>query len=323
MSARLAKIDEAVSDANMRIFLDLLAEAEGVKHGYNTMFGNTRFEDLSAHPAVLKEFTQTDGKKNSTSAAGRYQFTNGTWKGLEKNLGISGMSPLNQDRGAVELIREKGALKDVLAGDFKAAAGKLGSTWVSLPTGTAAQKKRDWNWFDSKVAQLQAAGGSATPADGAMAASAPSPQAATPPATGPVGVPVPEADGAATSSFLAQKNSLMDYYRSLGLPDAAGSVPSTDDLQPDFLSRLPTGTKDDQAAATMPWQDEVNGIAPKQAPLPTLSWNAEALSDTIDDSIEMDKISAVNAMAGRQNALPSLKLPAGLKQAIDKLINQA
>ena len=47
--------------------------------GYNTIFGNERSDDLKAHPNVKKEFTQTDGKKNSTTAAGRYQFLKGTW----------------------------------------------------------------------------------------------------------------------------------------------------------------------------------------------------------------------------------------------------
>ena len=46
-----------------------------MNNGYNTLFGGDQFSDFSDHPRILKEFTETNGKKNKTSAAGRYQFT--------------------------------------------------------------------------------------------------------------------------------------------------------------------------------------------------------------------------------------------------------
>lgn len=142
--AKLADLYHASQNKNARGFLDLLAQAEGVKHGYNTMFGNTRFDNLSAHPNVRKQFRQTDGKINYTTAAGRYQFTNGTWKGLAKQYGFRGFSPQEQDLGALALIAQKGALQDVLTGNYVGAIKKLGGVWASLPSSPYAQPKKTY-----------------------------------------------------------------------------------------------------------------------------------------------------------------------------------
>lgn len=129
---------------NVQKMLNLIANAEGVKHGYNTLFGNERLSDLSWHPGVKKGFTQTDGKKNATTAAGRYQFLKDTWDGVAKQLGLEDFSPKNQDIAAVALLAQNGALPSVLKGDFKTAVQKSGSTWASLPSSPYAQPKRSW-----------------------------------------------------------------------------------------------------------------------------------------------------------------------------------
>ncbi|MCZ3293837.1 hypothetical protein NYZ61_16340 [Acinetobacter baumannii] len=129
---------------NVQKMLNLIANAEGVKHGYNTLFGNERVDDLSWHPGVKKGFTQTDGKKNVTTAAGRYQFLKDTWDGVAKQLGLKDFSPENQDIAAVALLAQNGALPSVLKGDFKTAVQKSGSTWASLPSSPYAQPKRSW-----------------------------------------------------------------------------------------------------------------------------------------------------------------------------------
>ncbi|MEC6393349.1 glycoside hydrolase family 104 protein [Acinetobacter pittii] len=129
---------------NVQKMLNLIANAEGVKHGYNTLFGNERVNDLSWHPGVKKGFTQTDGKKNATTAAGRYQFLKDTWDGVAKQLGLEDFSPKNQDIAAVALLAQNGALPSVLKGDFKTAVQKSGSTWASLPSSPYAQPKRSW-----------------------------------------------------------------------------------------------------------------------------------------------------------------------------------
>lgn len=137
--------EKLLSAPNVQKMLDLIANAEGVQHGYNTLFGNERFNDLSRHPNISKEFTQTDGKKNRTNAAGRYQFLKDTWDDVSKQLGLQDFSPRNQDIAAVALLARNGALPSVLKGDFKTAVQKSGGTWASLPSSNYPQKKRSWN----------------------------------------------------------------------------------------------------------------------------------------------------------------------------------
>lgn len=138
------QLEQLLNNPNTRKMLDLIANAEGVKHGYNTGFGNERIASLGAHPNVKKEFTQTDGKKNVTTAAGRYQFLKPTWDGLAKQYGFKDFSPRNQDLAALALIAKNGAMKNVINGDFKGAVGKLGGTWASLPSSNYAQPKKTY-----------------------------------------------------------------------------------------------------------------------------------------------------------------------------------
>ena len=138
------QLERLLNNPNVRKMLDLIANAEGVKHGYNTAFGNQRFESLAQHPNIRKQFKQTDGKSNTTTAAGRYQFLNSTWQSLAKQYGLRDFSAQNQDLGALALIAQKGALKNVVNGDYQGAVGKLGSTWASLPSSPYAQPKKTY-----------------------------------------------------------------------------------------------------------------------------------------------------------------------------------
>jgi len=139
----MATIDWFAEAQNPKVrkMLDVIAKAEGVKHGYNTQFGNTKIDDLSAHPNHLVPFTQTDGKQNKSSAAGRYQFINPTWKDVSSKLGLKDFGPESQDAAAVYLMNEAGALDAVKNGDYSTAMEKLGGTWASLPSSEYAQPK--------------------------------------------------------------------------------------------------------------------------------------------------------------------------------------
>lgn len=148
---KLSQLQQAYANPNVRKFLDLIAQAEGVKHGYNTMFGNERFGNLSAHPNVRKAFKQTDGRTNYTTAAGRYQFLNSTWNNLAKRYGFRDFSPQAQDLGAIALIAGRGALDDVLEGNWQAAIQKTGKEWASLPSSTYKQGKRSWDFVNKQL----------------------------------------------------------------------------------------------------------------------------------------------------------------------------
>lgn len=141
----LAELQRYASDQNVRKMLDLIAYTEDVRHGYSTIFGNERLNSLSAHPNVKKQFKQTDGTINYTTAAGRYQFLKPTWDGLSRQYGFKDFSPANQDLAAVALLAQNGALPYVLKSDLTTAIQKSGGTWASLPSSQYKQGKRSWN----------------------------------------------------------------------------------------------------------------------------------------------------------------------------------
>lgn len=145
----MASPQQYLNNQNVRKLLDVIAAAEGVKHGYNTIFGNERVGNLSAHPNVRKAFKQTDGKTSYTTAAGRYQFLSDTWNGLAQQYGLKDFSPQSQDIGAIALIMQKGALGDVLKGNYQSAIKKLGTTWASLPSSPYAQPRRSQGFIDN------------------------------------------------------------------------------------------------------------------------------------------------------------------------------
>ncbi|MFW1943481.1 glycoside hydrolase family 104 protein [Acinetobacter guillouiae] len=143
--------ENLLNNSNVRKMLDLIAQTEGVKWGYNTLFGNQKIDNLSAHPNLKKQFTQTNGKTNYTTAAGRYQFIKPTWDGLVSQLGLKDFSPRSQDIGAIALLAENGALPYVLKGDYKTAVRKSGGTWASLPSSNYAQPKRGWDFVNKQL----------------------------------------------------------------------------------------------------------------------------------------------------------------------------
>lgn len=149
-------------DRNARAFLDMIAAAEGTAgqpdDGYRTLFGYGTFDSYSDHPRVRVPFGNT-----YSTAAGRYQILARTWDGLVSKLGrgaLPDFGPDNQDRAALELIRERGALNDVRAGRVAAAVGKVAKVWASLPgAGYAGQGMRSNDFI---LAAYRNAGGTLT-----------------------------------------------------------------------------------------------------------------------------------------------------------------
>lgn len=141
--------DELQNNPQVRQFLDLIAHSEGTygkgDNGYNVAFGGGLFSDLSKHPNIKHSFTNLNGEDQTTTAAGRYQILFPTAKALAKQLGTKDFSPATQDKMAIALINQHGALNDVLSGDYESAINKLGSTWASLPSSPYAQPKQSMN----------------------------------------------------------------------------------------------------------------------------------------------------------------------------------
>ncbi|ELI7920535.1 glycoside hydrolase family 24 protein [Yersinia enterocolitica] len=162
-----------VDDPNVRQYLEVLSKAEGTasyaNSGYNTMFGGDQFYDNSDHPRQLKDFTQTDGTKNKTSAAGRYQFTSGSWDDAAQALNLTDFSPRSQDLAALFLIQRAGQLENVTNGNFADATSGLGGVWASLPSSNYAQPKRSWEeiqgYSDRQTTPMQSVAASAPRGD--------------------------------------------------------------------------------------------------------------------------------------------------------------
>lgn len=141
MMATIQQLQQYAQNPNVRRFLDVIAQAEGTT-GYDTAFGGGTIPSLADHPRQLHSFTQTDGRANKTSAAGRYQFLQGTWDDVAGRLGLTDFGPQSQDIAAVELLRRNGSLEPLLQGDFQTALDRSGTTWASLPSSPYAQPKR-------------------------------------------------------------------------------------------------------------------------------------------------------------------------------------
>lgn len=150
LASGLEDIENPDERKNVKAMLDAISEVEGA--GYHSLVGqgrnNRAITDLSEHPNTVGLVTP-DGP---STAAGRYQIINKTWRGVARDLGLKDFSPESQDKAAIELIRRRGALGDVKRGDFAEAARKLGSEWQGLPTGASPnQGNSSWRRFNGAI----------------------------------------------------------------------------------------------------------------------------------------------------------------------------
>lgn len=124
---------------NVCAFLDLIAWSEGTDNGrqptnddgYDVVVGGGLFDSYADHPRRLVDLPALGIK---STAAGRYQILSRYWDHYRKQLGLAGgFTPDNQDRVALQLIRECKALDDIKAGRIEQAISKCRSRWASLP----------------------------------------------------------------------------------------------------------------------------------------------------------------------------------------------
>ncbi|VFR33671.1 Phage lysin [plant metagenome] len=123
---------------NLLAFLDMIAVAEGTddgrqltrNKGYDVIVGGQLFADYTDHPRILVRLPRLN---IFSTAAGRYQLLSRYWDAYRKQLNLPDFSPENQDRVAIQQIRERGALPDIAAGRFDEAVRKVRNIWASLP----------------------------------------------------------------------------------------------------------------------------------------------------------------------------------------------
>lgn len=125
---------------NVAAFLKTIRVSEGTSgdDGYSILVGGGHFYSYADHPRQLVYLPKLG---INSSAAGAYQILRRTWDGVRAKLGLADFSPASQDRAAVELIRQRGALADVRAGRFAAAIEKCRKEWASLPGAGYGQRE--------------------------------------------------------------------------------------------------------------------------------------------------------------------------------------
>lgn len=131
----------ALESPNVRAFLRVIrdGETDQTDAAYRTIVGGERFDGFDDHPRRMVWLPKL---KVNSSAAGAYQFLSRTWDGIVKQISLPDFSPAMQDVAAVYLIRGRGALGDVLAGEIPEAIRKCALEWASLPGSPYGQPTR-------------------------------------------------------------------------------------------------------------------------------------------------------------------------------------
>jgi muramidase (phage lysozyme) len=123
---------EALRDARVQAFLDIIARAEvadqvrrddayKILHGFGMLRSYTRL-----HPGI---------KSHGATAAGRYQFTQKTYNPLYYRYPTANLSfhPPGQDLAAVLLLHERGILRFIARNDIVGGVKHGAKTWAGLP----------------------------------------------------------------------------------------------------------------------------------------------------------------------------------------------
>lgn len=119
-----------INHPQIRAFLAVIRRGEGTGDagGYNRLFGGGTFSSYAQHPNQL---VVKSGYRST--AAGAYQFIKSTWDETAAAMGLRDFSPASQDIGALGRLAYRGAIDDILKGNFEAALKKTGKEWASLP----------------------------------------------------------------------------------------------------------------------------------------------------------------------------------------------
>jgi muramidase (phage lysozyme) len=143
--------------SNERAFLALISFSEGTAKSpdpYRVCYGYRHtIQSLAEHPAVTQEWRgeklpdamcANAGLKPGcvSTAAGKYQLIKPTWLACKAKLGLTDFSPDSQDRAALLLVSQRGALTDIHNGDIAKAIAKCSGEWASLPGNRAGQPQR-------------------------------------------------------------------------------------------------------------------------------------------------------------------------------------
>ncbi|MBP2844076.1 MULTISPECIES: glycoside hydrolase family 104 protein [Dickeya] len=158
-----------MNNPNLLAFLDMLAFSEGTANhpltrnrGYDVIVTGSDgkpeiFTDYRDHPFANGRPAKVFNRQGQRStAAGRYQQLYRYWPTYKKLLRLPDFSPTSQDTLAIQLIRERRALDDVLAGRITSAITACNNIWASLPGAGYGQREHA---LDRLLAVYQQSGG--------------------------------------------------------------------------------------------------------------------------------------------------------------------
>jgi muramidase (phage lysozyme) len=140
--------EQAGGEALVR-FLDLIAFSEGTStnphtqnDGYDVIVGGVdghhEFSDYSDHPfangqPAIVVRNHPPAPPLTSTASGRYQLLARFWHPYKNLLGLADFGPVSQDRVALQQIRERHGIEDILAGNIQSAIEKCSNIWASFP----------------------------------------------------------------------------------------------------------------------------------------------------------------------------------------------
>lgn len=145
--------------SNRDAFLTMIAHSEGTNlipdsdDGYRALVGGGTFASYAGHPRKMVWISRLN---LWSSAAGRYQILARTFDAYKQTLGLTSFDPVSQDSIAAQMIKERGALPLIDAGNIQDAIAKVANIWASLPGAGYHQSERP---MDFLLAAYTGAGG--------------------------------------------------------------------------------------------------------------------------------------------------------------------
>lgn len=135
-----------VTTPNINAYLDTLRFSEigatllaRSDDGYNVIVTGIdgkaeTFSSYRDHPfAGGRPSKVFNSRGQRSTASGGYQFLIKDWGHYRAALKLPDFGPVSQDKWAIQLIRERGALADIDAGRIESALKKCRNIWASLP----------------------------------------------------------------------------------------------------------------------------------------------------------------------------------------------
>ena len=142
--------------SNLAAFLDVIAFSEGTSKlgnddGYNVLVGGEFFTSYKDHPNKLITLAKLGIK---STAAGRYQILAKYFRSYKNSLNLLDFSPVSQDMIAIQMIKEQGAFKLIVGGNFEDAVKACSNIWASFPGAGYGQHEHKMELLKSKYVEF-------------------------------------------------------------------------------------------------------------------------------------------------------------------------